>query len=276
MSKLVYLIRVIKAEKVCSTNNSLSPIFSYIKSHWGEIRIKEYYYKFTYTFLAFSCYFFHQKICIFIILIFFWQSIKFPQHNINQSETGIGDKILSVELFVNHDPRFFLFFWLLVDGQYGKWNWGGVPSPLNRWYYHTRDFVLQTFDSTQLWNGYVTYQRFGGKRWCCIFDNIYQWLVRFFGTNALLVPVSFKEWNGFFHKTISQGLYCSKFTKNNRAWIQPTLTQPFICSRSTMETLEIRSKLTINTLEDISWPQSTVFIVKFEQISHIVIVFPNK
>ena len=92
----------------------------------------------------------------------------------------------------------FSFFWLLVDGQHGKWNWGGVPSPLNRWYYHTRDFVLQTLDSTQLWNGYVTYQRFGGKRWCCIFDSIYQWLVRFFETNALLVSVSFNVWNHFF------------------------------------------------------------------------------
>ena len=30
---------------------------------------------------------------------FFWSSIKFPQQNINQSESGIGDTKLSVELF---------------------------------------------------------------------------------------------------------------------------------------------------------------------------------
>ena len=33
--------------------------------------------------------------------ILFWISIKFPQQNINQSETEIGDKKLSVELYVN-------------------------------------------------------------------------------------------------------------------------------------------------------------------------------
>ena len=36
---------------------------------------------------------------IFIIL-FFWWSIEFPQQNIDQSETAIGDKKLSVGLYV--------------------------------------------------------------------------------------------------------------------------------------------------------------------------------
>ena len=40
---------------------------------------------------------FHRKICVFIIFIFF---IEFLQQIINQSQTGIGDKKLSVELYV--------------------------------------------------------------------------------------------------------------------------------------------------------------------------------
>ena len=32
-------------------------------------------------------------------LLLFWWSIEFPQQNINQSETGIGDKKLSEELY---------------------------------------------------------------------------------------------------------------------------------------------------------------------------------
>ena len=43
---------------------------------------------------------FHQKIWVFIIFILFsWWSIEFLQQNINQSETGIGDKKQSVELY---------------------------------------------------------------------------------------------------------------------------------------------------------------------------------
>ena len=42
--------------------------------------------------LLFWDFFFHQKVCVFIIFIsFFGLSIKFLQQNISQSETGIGD-----------------------------------------------------------------------------------------------------------------------------------------------------------------------------------------
>ena len=41
---------------------------------------------------------FHQKICVFIIFIYFFD--KYPQQNINKSETGMGDKELSVEVYV--------------------------------------------------------------------------------------------------------------------------------------------------------------------------------
>ena len=38
------------------------------------------------------CFAFHQ--------LFFWWSFKFPQLNVNKSETRIGDKKLSVELYI--------------------------------------------------------------------------------------------------------------------------------------------------------------------------------
>ena len=45
---------------------------------------------------------FHQKSCVFIISFFFFclLSIELPPQNIHQSETGIGDKKLSWELYV--------------------------------------------------------------------------------------------------------------------------------------------------------------------------------
>ena len=44
---------------------------------------------------------FHQKICVFIIFISFFDEVSnFCNRNIKQSETGIGDKKLSVELHV--------------------------------------------------------------------------------------------------------------------------------------------------------------------------------
>ena len=43
---------------------------------------------------------FHQK-CVFLSFSFiFLISIEFPEQNINKSETGLGDKELSVEVYV--------------------------------------------------------------------------------------------------------------------------------------------------------------------------------
>ena len=61
---------------------------------------KECYILFTYTFLAFFCCFSWKNLCFYHFHFSFWQSIEFMQGNINQSETGIGDKKLSVELYV--------------------------------------------------------------------------------------------------------------------------------------------------------------------------------
>ena len=50
------------------------------------------------TFLVFFVAF-HQKICVFIIFISFFDEVSnFSQQNINQLETGIDDEKLSVEL----------------------------------------------------------------------------------------------------------------------------------------------------------------------------------
>lgn len=76
------------------------------------------------------------------------------------------------------------------------------------------------FCTTEPWrNPILKWVRHISTFWWCSFDNIYQWMVRAFGTNALLVPVSFKQWNCFYHKTVFLGLYCSKFMKNSKAWI---------------------------------------------------------
>ena len=77
---------------------TLSPHALTISYHesWGEFRVKNAALcMFKYTFLA-SFIVFHPKITVFITSIFFWWSIKFPQQKINQSETGIGDKKLSI------------------------------------------------------------------------------------------------------------------------------------------------------------------------------------
>ena len=73
-----------------------------------RVKNKEYYFMFSYAFLGFVVVVvvivvvvvvvFHQKYFAFITFIFFLWNIKFPQHNINQSKTEIGDQKLSVEL----------------------------------------------------------------------------------------------------------------------------------------------------------------------------------
>ena len=87
---------------MCPSNNSLSPTFSpYLSSLIHRRPVRQCYFLFTYTFLAFFVVF-HQKICVFIYLfiysfIYLW-NINFPQENIDELETGIGDRKLSVEL----------------------------------------------------------------------------------------------------------------------------------------------------------------------------------
>ena len=58
---------------------------------------------FTYTFLeCFSCFSLKKFVFLSFSFLFFWWSIKFPQQIINQSETRIGDKKLSVSKHCKH------------------------------------------------------------------------------------------------------------------------------------------------------------------------------
>ena len=70
---------------------------------------------FTYTFLAYFCRFWSKKLCFYHLHFFIWWSIEFLKQNINQSETGIGDKKLSVEPYVN------MQYWKYnLDSQFSK------------------------------------------------------------------------------------------------------------------------------------------------------------
>ena len=60
---------------------------------------KEFYFMFTYTFLAFFCCFLLKKLCLYHFHLLFWWSIQFLQQSINQSETKIGGKKWTVELY---------------------------------------------------------------------------------------------------------------------------------------------------------------------------------
>ena len=56
--------------------------------------------------------------------------------------------------------------------------------------------------------------------------------------------------------------------------LPPIHPQPaFTCSKLTVETIEICSKLTIKTPERRKWGCFGVFIINFEHISHLVLVF---
>ena len=67
----------------------------YITGQWGEF-IKKCYVILLYAFLAFFFLLFLVKFVFLLFSFLFWWSIKFPQQNINQSETWIGGFQLSV------------------------------------------------------------------------------------------------------------------------------------------------------------------------------------
>ena len=94
------------AIRVCSTGNFLSSIFSpYLQMGHGSVGLvhgKVCCFMLTNTFLTFFCFVFlskKKKKCFHNFYFFFWWSNEFPKQNIKQSETAIGDKKLSVELY---------------------------------------------------------------------------------------------------------------------------------------------------------------------------------
>ena len=83
--------------RTCSTENVLSPIFSPL--HHGSVAARGVNSKWKMLLHIYRCF-----LAFFVFShshSFFWWSIKFPQQNIDQSETGISDKKLSVELYDN-------------------------------------------------------------------------------------------------------------------------------------------------------------------------------
>ena len=64
-----------------------------------QVQSKNCYFMFNYTFSVFCFCFSSKKLCFYHFHLFFWWNIKVPQQNINQSETTIGDKKLSMELY---------------------------------------------------------------------------------------------------------------------------------------------------------------------------------
>ena len=76
----------------------------YISSQCGRVHSKECYFYIYIHFLGIFLLSFIRKFVFSLfsfLFFFFWWSLEFPQQNINQSETRIGDKKLPVELFVS-------------------------------------------------------------------------------------------------------------------------------------------------------------------------------
>ena len=98
----------------------------YTTGQWGEFIVKNAILCLHKLFEHFAVVF-HQKMHVFIfylVYFLFWWNIKFLQQNINQSETVIGDKELSVERYVKSFPEVIfktflanplvLLFWLTL------------------------------------------------------------------------------------------------------------------------------------------------------------------
>ena len=72
----------------------------YFMGQWGEFTVKNTTLYLNILSLHFFFVFHQKKLCFYRFHFFFWWNTKFLQQNINQPETGIGDKKLPVELYV--------------------------------------------------------------------------------------------------------------------------------------------------------------------------------
>ena len=72
----------------------------YFMGQWGEFTVKNTTLYLNILSLHFFFVFHQKKLCFYRFHFFFWWNTKFLQQNINQAETGIGDKKLPVELYV--------------------------------------------------------------------------------------------------------------------------------------------------------------------------------
>ena len=83
---------------------SLKFVACYITCQWGELRVKNATLSAYILYLAFF-FVFYQKICVFVISISFFDKVS-NLHNrilLNNQETEIDDKKLSVEMLVTTD-----------------------------------------------------------------------------------------------------------------------------------------------------------------------------
>ena len=100
---------------MCSTDIFLSTIFSlylssleHVTSRVSEVssewRILLYVY--MYSFGIFLLFFIEKSLCLWSFSLFFWWSVKFPQQNVNQSETGSNAKKKTTVMKLNFGADF--------------------------------------------------------------------------------------------------------------------------------------------------------------------------
>ena len=77
----------------------------YITSLWGKFRVKNAILCLLILFWHFIV--FHLKIVFLSFSFLFLTKIEYPQIDFNQSETGVGDTKLPVELYVKHDGNIY-------------------------------------------------------------------------------------------------------------------------------------------------------------------------
>ena len=95
----LYLLRISYLSYECVTSTGQRSKFR-VKNATICLQIL-FFYCFSLLFLLFFTFFlmfFIKKLCFYYFDFFFWRSIKFLQQNINQSEAGIGDKKLTMEM----------------------------------------------------------------------------------------------------------------------------------------------------------------------------------
>lgn len=89
----IFVISIFKKQR--KTDNRMFyqflSIFDHVTSQVSGARPQERYFIFTFTFLGFCC-------CFLSFSSLLWWSVEYRQHDINQSQTGISDKKLWVEI----------------------------------------------------------------------------------------------------------------------------------------------------------------------------------
>ena len=103
--------------------------------------------------------------CFYHFDFFFWWSIKFPQRNINQSETGTGGPKLLVELY-NYRPLLTILYHEACNELLGHGYCNIMIYNIDYFLYntflpsfhgHTEEFFLQPFSSSNKKSPFLTF-----------------------------------------------------------------------------------------------------------------------